>query len=246
MTRNTPFLAIAVVVATVAFTLSPFLTHDFAGYRPDQFPVVLDFWPVQPAGWAFSIWGVIYIWLIAGALWGLVNTPRNSQWKNMRVPLLVSLGLGTFWITAANVAPILATIMIFAMAVFAIVAMLRAGDVDRAWQVRPVALYAGWLTAAAGVGAGVLISGYGVLSAQAAALSMLTTVLLVAFTIQSRRPAEWAYPAAIIWALSGVIAANLPAGNLPVTALSAFGIAALALGFVLRRHTGQPGRASLG
>lgn len=246
MTRNTPFLAIAVVVATVAFTLSPFLTRDFAGYRPEQFPVVLDFWPVQPAGWAFSIWGVIYIWLIAGALWGLVNTPRDSQWKNMRVPLLVSLGLGIFWITAANVAPILATIMIFAMAVFAIVAMLRAGDVDRAWQVRPVALYAGWLTAATGVGAGVVISGYGVLSAQAAALSMLTTVLLVALTIQSRRPAEWAYPAAIIWALSGVIAENLPAGNLPVIALSAFGIAALALGFVLRRHTGQPGRASLG
>ncbi|MCK0126477.1 hypothetical protein MWU76_18950 [Gelidibacter sp. F2691] len=243
MTRNIPILAIAVVFATVAFMLSPFLTRDFAGYRPEQFPVVLDFWPVQPAGWAFSIWGVIYIWLIAGALWGWFNAPRDRQWQKMRVPLLASLGLGVFWIAAANAAPILATIMIFAMAVFAIVAMLRAGDDARVWQVRPVALYAGWLTAATGVGAGVVISGYGVLTAQTAALFMLVIVLLVALSVQSRRPAEWAYPAAIMWALSGVIAANLPAENWPVIVLSAFGIAALALGFVLRRHSGQPGHA---
>ncbi len=235
MTRNIPFLAIAVLIATVAFTLSPFLTREFAGYRPEQFPVVLDFWPVQPAGWAFSIWGVIYIWLIAGALWGLFNAPRDRQWQKMRVPLLVSLDLGVFWIVAANAAPILATIMIFVMAVYAIVAMLRAGDEDRVWQVRPVALYAGWLTAATGVGTGVVLSGYGVLSAQTAALTMLAVVLLVTLAVQSRRSAEWAYPAAVIWALSGVIAANVPAENWPVIALSAVGIAALTVSFVLQR-----------
>lgn len=244
MTRNFPFLAIAVVVAAVAFALSPFLTRGFAGYRPEQFPVVLDFWPVQPAGWAFSIWGLIYIWLIAGALWGAYNAPRDRHWQKMRVPLLASLVLGVFWIAAANAAPILATLMIFAMAACAIFAMLRAGDDDRIWQVRPVALYAGWLTAATGVGTGVVLGGYGVLTAQAAALSMLVIVLLVALTVQSFRPAEWAYPAAIKWALCGVIAANLPTSNWPVIALSAFGIAALALGFVLRRHAGEPGRIS--
>ena len=113
-----------------------------------------------------------------------------------------------------------------------------AGDDNRVWQVRPVALFAGWLTAATGVGTGVVLSGYGVLTAQSAALTMLAMVLLVALTVQSRRPAEWAYPVAIMWALSGVIAANVPAGNWPVIALSAVGIAALAICFVLRRHAG--------
>lgn len=246
MLRNTPFLAFAVAVATVVFALSPFLTREFAGYRPEQFPVVLDFRPVQPAGWAFSIWGLIYIWLIAGSLWGWLNAPRDCYWQNMRVPLLMSLGLGIFWIATANSAPILATIMILAMAVLAIVAMLRAGDDDRVWQVRPVALYAGWLTAATGVSTGVVLSGYGVLTAQTAALCMLAATLLVAMTIQSRRPAEWAYPAAIIWALSGVIAANLPDGNWPVVALSAVGIAALAVSFVFQRRTGQSCRTLQG
>lgn len=241
MTRNTPFLAIAVLLATVAFALSPLLTRGFAGYRPDQFPVVLDFWPVQPAGWAFSIWGVIYIWLIAGAGWGWFNAPRDPKWQKMRARLLISLGLGIFWIAAANAAPIVATVMIFVMAACAIAAMLRAGDQDRVWQVRPVALYSGWLTAATGVGTGVVLGGYGVLSAQAAALTMLVLVLLVALVVQSRRPAEWAYPAAIIWALSGVIAANLPTENWSVIAMSVAGIAALAVGFVLQRHKRSPG-----
>lgn len=240
MIRHTPFLAIAVFVATVAFALSPLMTSDFAGYRPEQFPVVADFWPIQPAGWAFSIWGVIYIWLIAGAAWGGLNAPRDPEWGKMRAPLLISIGLGIFWIAAANAEPIVATIMIIVMAACAIAAMLRAGDEDRVWQVRPVALYAGWLTAATGVGTGVVLGGYGVVSAQAAALTMLVLVLVVALVVQSRRPAEWAYPAAIIWALSGVIAENLPRENWSVIAMSAVGIAALAAGFVLQRHKRSP------
>ncbi len=205
--------------------------------------MVLDFWPVQPAGWAFSIWGVIYIWLIAGAIWGGFNAARDPQWQKMRVPLLASLGLGIFWIAAANAAPVLATVMILAMAVFAIIAMLRAGDEDRFWQVRPVALYAGWLTAATGVSAGVVLSGYGILTARQSSLTMLAIVLLVTLAVQSRRPAEWTYSAAIIWALTGVITANVPAGNWLVIALCTIGIAALAI-FVFLRHSKVPRQTS--
>jgi hypothetical protein len=237
---NKPILAITVALVTIVFALSPLLTSEFAGYRPEQFPVVQEFWPVQPAGWAFGIWGVIYIWLILGAIWGLLNAPRDPDWHHMRAPLLPSLGLGSFWIAAANAAPILATVMIFAMAAFAIVAMLRAGTGTPVWQVRPVALYAGWLTAATGVGTGVVLGGYGVLSAQAAALAMLAAVLVIALIVQSLRPAEWAYPLAVIWALTGVIAANAPSANWPVIGLSAVGIAALVLRVLL---TMQPGRA---
>jgi hypothetical protein len=235
MPPKTPFLAIAVVLLTIAFALSPFMTTGFAGYRPEQFPVVLEFWPVQPAGWAFGIWGVIYAWLILGAIWGLMNAPRDVHWNRMRPPLLISLCLGTFWIAAANAAPILATVMIFAMAASAVLAMLRAGKGTPVWQVRPVALYAGWLTAATGVGTGVVFGGYGVLSAQAAAVAMLVAVLVVALIVQSLRPAELAYPLAVIWALSGVISANASSENRPVIVLAAVGIVALCLGYVLRR-----------
>lgn len=232
--QKTPYLAVAVTLASIAFALSPLMTREFAGFRPEQFPVVLDFWPVQPAGWAFGIWGVIYVWLILGAIWGLVNARRDFDWERMRAPLLVSLGLGTFWIAVANASPLLATFMIGAMAAFAIAAMLRAGTKAAIWQAAPVALYAGWLTAATGVATGVVLGGYGVLTAQVSALAMLVAVLVVALIVQSARPAEWAYPLAVIWALAGVIAANVPLANWPVILLATVGIVALALGFLLR------------
>ena len=222
--KRPQFLAFFVLITAIAFAISPWLNENFAGFSPDQFPVQQDFWPVQPAGWTFSIWGVIYIWLISGSLWGLLKAPFDRAWTSMRLPLLASLGIGTFWVAAANASPILATLMIVAMVVLAVRAMLNAGSNDPIWQVRPVALYAGWLTAATGVGIGVVLSGYAIVSPQVAALLMLISVLVAALYVQSLRRQEWAYTIAVIWALFGVIGANIGSQNWPVIGLSAFGI----------------------
>ncbi len=222
-------LATVVLIATLAFVLSPLLTSGFNGFAPDQFPVPQDNPPVQPAGYAFAIWGVIYLWLIISAIFGVWRASDDPSWHAMRLPLAISLILGAFWIKAANDAPILATVMIVVMAGTAIAAMLRAGHTQPWLQARPVALYAGWLTAATGVAVGVILGGYAILSAQAAAIICLGGVLVVALIVQSARPREWAYPAAIMWALVGVIVANLPTPNVPVIALAALGIAALTL-----------------
>lgn len=221
--------AALVLIATLGFALSPLLTSGFNGFTPGQFPVPQVNPPVQPAGYAFSIWGVIYLWLIVSAGFGLWRAADDPDWRAARLPLAVSLIIGCFWIKAANGAPVLATGMIVMMAAAAIAATLRAGD-TRPWlQARPIALYAGWLTAATGVATGVILGGHAILSAQSAALVCLGGVLLVALTVQSARPREWGYPLAIIWALVAVIAANVSAANIPVIALAALGIAALSL-----------------
>ncbi len=226
---RTGILAIVVLIATLAFVLSPLLTSGFNGFAPEQFPVPQDNPPVQPEGYAFAIWGVIYLWLIISAVYGVWRASDDPSWHAMRLPLAVSLIVGAFWIKAANDAPILATVMIVVMAATAIAAMLRAGSTQPWVQARPIALYAGWLTAATGVAIGVLLGGYAILSAQTAAILCLGGVLVVALIVQSARPREWAYPAAIIWALVGVIVANLPSSNVPVIALAALGIVALTL-----------------
>ncbi|MBK0329380.1 hypothetical protein I5535_19065 [Rhodobacteraceae bacterium F11138] len=226
---RTGTLAIVVLIAALAFALSPLLTSGFNGFAPDQFPVPQDNPPVQPEGYAFAIWGVIYLWLLVSAVYGVWRASGDRDWHAARLPLAISLIVGAFWIKAANEAPILATVMIVVMAATAIAAMLRAGSSQPWMQARPIALYAGWLTTATGVAIGVVLGGYAILSAQAAAILCLGGVLLVALIVQSARPREWAYPAAIIWALVGVISTNLAAPNVPVIALAAFGIAALAL-----------------
>lgn len=220
-------LAVLVALATLAFVLSPLVTSGFRGFEPSQFPVSQADPPVQPAGYAFSIWGLIYLWLLVGAGYGLWRAADDPDWHAMRPPLALSLGVGTFWLAAANASPLLATGMIVVMAASAIAAMLRAGQGDPWMQVRPVALYAGWLTAATGVALGVVLGGFGVLSAQAAAVLCLVGVLVVALVVQSARPREWAYPVAVIWALIGVTVANLPTENWPVIALSVFGATGL-------------------
>lgn len=222
-------LAILVFLAALAFAVSPMLSNGFGGYRPDQFPIPQTDPPVQPAGWAFSIWGLIFAWLVAGSGFGLWKRTDDPDWAPMRPALLVSLVLGAFWIETAHRTPIGATLLIVAMLLPAALAFLRAGRSDPVWQVRPVALYAGWLTAATGASLGLVLAGYGLLSQQVAAILCLLGVTALALLIQSRRPEEWAYPAGVIWALIGILAANLSPVNVPVAGLA--GLAAVLLAY---------------
>ena len=238
MIRYLPHLTL---LFAVLFALSPLASDGFNGVTPDQFPVVQHRWPVQPAGWAFSIWGLIYLWLIAGSVWGLLKAPYDPEWQRMRRPLLVSLIVGTFWIAAANASPILATAMIVVMVVAAIIAFLRAGHGQPFWQVGPVGLYAGWLTAATGVAIAVLLSGYGIMSAGPAAMLLIVVVLALALWVQSRRPSGVTYPIAVAWALIGIVAANWGTGHGHVAFLAGLGIVALAAQYLLRGRLARPG-----
>lgn len=228
-------LATLVLVLSVSFALSPALSAGFAGFTSTQFPIVQDRWPVQPVGWAFSIWGLIYLLLIASALFGLFRRPEDPQWQVMRLPLALSLGLGTFWIAVANWQPVAATVMIIFMTAGALAALFRAPREQRALV--PVGLYAGWLTAATGIAVAIVLSGFDVISAQAAALLAIAGLLVCALAVQWRRPDAGAYGMAVSWALMGVIIANLDPANLPVIMLAGVGIAAMAALIILRKET---------
>ena len=90
-----PAIAVLCFLLAVSFAVSPFLVDGFAGFDPDQFPIRQENPPVQPAGYAFAIWSVIYGWLILGLGWGLVRAPRDGQWHDMRLPLCISLAVGS-------------------------------------------------------------------------------------------------------------------------------------------------------
>lgn len=220
--------AILVLAAAVVFAASPLFVGGFNGFAPDQFPVPQENVPVQPAGYAFSIWGVIYLWLIAGAGYGLFMRADSADWAGLRAPLIASLAIGAGWIPAAQISVPVATVMIWAMWALAVWALLRAGRSDRWWQRVPVALYAGWLTAASCVALGLVLGGYGVMSNTAAAVLCIVLALALALVVQRARPDEPMYAVAVIWALIGIIFANLSGGPLPVAMLAGLGAALLA------------------
>ena len=224
MTRKT---SLHVLLAALAFALSPLLSSGFNGFAPDQFPIPQDNPPVQPAGYAFAIWGLIYLWLVAGAAYGIWDRATDPDWEPMRPALTVSLLIGAAWIPVAQLSPLWATVLIWAMLVTAVLALLRAGKADHLWLRTPIALYAGWLTAASSVALGLILAGYGYLDAQMAALLGLTVALVIALTVQALRPDAPGYPAAVGWALVGVLVANLDGPNWSVLALVILGIALL-------------------
>ncbi|MCB1353794.1 MAG: hypothetical protein KDK03_13770 [Rhodobacteraceae bacterium] len=223
---------LAILALTIAFAASPFLSSGFGGFYPESFPVQVDRWPAQPAGWAFSIWGLIYIGLIASAAWAVWRPATMPEWKHTLWPLGLSLFIGVFWIDAAMNSPLLATAMILPMASGAVLAMYRVGSGWREWGA--LGLYAGWLTAASGVAVSVVLTGYGILSPGVAAILLILLVMVVAVAVAAARPRVWTYRAGVVWALIGVIAANVAAGDWLIVGLCVLGIAVLVgMNFVL-------------
>jgi hypothetical protein len=195
---------------TIAFGIAPFVTPPFTGYDPSLFPVQIGRPAIQPAGYAFSIWSVIYLWLIVHAVFGLWKRADAPSWASARVPLTVALAVGVVWLWIAGQSAVWGTVTIWIMALAALAAFLRVPTEPDRWLLSgPLAIFAGWLTAAAAVSTGVLIAGYGALSNNGAALAMLALVLIIALVVQGLKPRMPVYGLTVIWALIGVIVVNL-------------------------------------
>jgi hypothetical protein len=221
--------ALILALTTLAFGLAPILGPSFSGYDPGLMPVRIDRPAIQPAGYAFAIWGVIYLWLLVHTGFGLLRRAEVPDWDRPRLPLTLAVAIGAVWQAIAVQSVIWGTVTIWIMAAGALVAFLRAQSEPDRWLLSaPLAIFAGWLTAASAVSTGVLIAGYGVLSNTAAALAMLALVLAIALVVQSHKPRMPVYGLTVIWALAGVIAANL--GEAPLVVGAAAAGAAVMLG----------------
>ena len=227
--------ALILLLSTVAFGVAPFVTPPFTGYDPAMFPVRIERPSIQPAGYAFAIWSVIYLWLIAHAVFGLWKRSEDPAWNAVRIPLAVAVGVGAVWLWIAGQSAIWGTVTIWIMAGGAILAFLRADTgVDRWMLSGPTAIFAGWLSAASAVSTGVLVAGYGWLGDTGAAVAMLALVLGIAVAVQWRKPRMPVYGLTVIWALVGVIVANAGV-NITVALAAGAGITVMALLLVTRR-----------
>ena len=221
------FYALATLIVTFTFVISPALTSPFSGFRADQLPIPQITPPIQPAGYAFAIWGLIYGWLVVSAVFGILKRRDNPAWDRARLPLIVSLGVGTPWLAIANTSAVWATITIFMMALGAIFALLRAPTGDYWWFKAPVAIYAGWLTAASFVSLGSTAAGYGLLTGQFGWAYIGIIGALIVATLVLRQTRAVPYALTVVWALVGIIVAN-QTENLWVSLLAAAGILVLA------------------
>ncbi len=232
-------LPLLVLIATLSFVSSPFWSGQFDGFEAGQLPIPQEDPPIQPAGWAFSIWSVIYLGLLASAAFGVWRRNEDPDWQRVRGPLLVSLAVGTPWLWVAQRSAEWAAALIIVMAVSAVLALVRAPARDR-WLLRaPVGLYAGWLTAATFVATTAVTAGYGIgTDSLGWALIGIPLALLAAVAVLLAKPAAWEYAVAVGWALFGIAAKNGTAFP-EVTALAVAGIVTVAaVAWAGRRRAG--------
>ncbi len=221
--------AVGVLLAALAFGLSSFIVPDFGGFDADQFPIPQEDPPVQPAGYAFAIWAVIYLWLVAGAVYGVIARPSAPDWAEMRPYLALSLIVGAGWLPVAKLSALAAAVLIWVMLIPALMALFRAPLLDRWWARAPIGLYAGWLSAASFVAIGLCLAGWGLMGEVQSAILCLVLATGLAAYIQVAIEGVPEYGFAVVWALIAVAVNNLVGGAVLVAILAVAGATVVGL-----------------
>lgn len=208
---------------------------------------------LKVVGFAFAIWGVIYLGLLVYAVRQVLpQTGETVLIQRFGWPSALALiGIG-LWIVAAALDAELATIVLIfgALSVLLIPLMRNAGairtlpihDWDRWTVVWPLSLLAGWLTVAAPLNLITVATGNGnvptILPPTIWAMIALAMVVLVALGVTHRiRTVAYALP--IAWGLLGAFVAeqsrNTPLAYFALAAAVAVLVGGVVLAFRLRQ-----------
>lgn len=212
-----------IVLAATVFAVVIGQTQVLLGWgqSPAEFSADSDA-TLRVAGFAFAIWGVIYLWLLLYAVrQALPNTGESRLLQQFGWPSVGALlGIG-WWVVAAAFDWEAATIvLIFGSLVLLLVPMLAnagairdlpRGDRDRWITVWPLAMLAGWLTVAAPLNLITVVTGNealpDVLAPTAWAILAITAIAAVALGV-TLRLRTLAYSLPIAWGLLGAFVAE--------------------------------------
>lgn len=195
---------LAVNYASVVFRIGGLTTGEVADLYKIKF---------YPAGYAFSIWGIIYLALSIFTVWQLLPAQRNND-KLDRVGMYyiyTSLGNITWIFLWQYQYPLLSVIPIVFMLVTLLAAykdIMTETKPGEKWLLGvPFSLYTGWISVAtiACISAGLYSigwNGFGIADDIWAAALMVIALLIVGFTVWKFR--DWVWAMVYIWAIVAI------------------------------------------
>jgi hypothetical protein len=224
-------IRILVLAAAVIQIVTPFFVNPFReGHQAFR---VAEPSRIEPAAYAFAIWGPIYVLALAYAIWQLTPGGRADSLTLRIAPIAIALYLGSsLWLAAAKFGPFWATMpTLAAMAAYACTIFVSATSpteptTSRTWlMVVPFAIYAGWTTCAVFVNIAEVAPGYGFnrfgLSIPAyGVLSIAVAAMLAAVVLWLAR-GQLAFAATVIWALAAIMVAARERGADPEISVAA-------------------------
>ena len=207
-------VAVLQVVAAGVLSLNTFEESTRA------FPVY-----IQPAGWAFSIWGLIYLLSFVYAVYQLIPKNDNALLQKTRMPAVIGFAGSIVWLYFAGATDwqIWLTVPTLMLMAFFFTVVIRAkGDTASPRQtffsqsiLFPYAAWTGiafWLNVQT-----VMISEGLVTSSLVNVLSnaaLLVGIILFTAYYFKKSNYSWWYGGVLVWASIGVIVANLNNGSL--------------------------------
>ena len=249
--KNT-FRQIAVVVVILATITINILANALpingmnTGQVSDSFKVYF-----VPAGYVFSIWGIIYIGLIAYAVYQALPSQKDNPRMQATGWWVVLGGLAnSTWIFLWHYQQFVATLgAMFILLATLIAVYLRLGfrrfkvSTGETWAARvPFSIYLGWITVATVANISDVLyyvkwNQFGI-SAAAWMVIILGAVLVIAGLMNFLRR-DVAYALVLLWALIGIAVKFPQEGIVTIATWVTFGLvaASLILAFLVKRKT---------
>lgn len=220
----------------------------FVNYLSNALPIngrtpgeISDSFPVRftPAGYVFSIWSIIYLGLIAYAIYQALPSQRaNPRLRAIAWPFVLSCAANSGWIFAWHYGlyPLSLAIMLLLLGSLIVIyrrlypAFSQATTAERWTTHIPFRIYLGWITVATIANTTIVLYNWGwqgaPLTAEiwAALLIYIATVIGFFFALRSR---DAAYTLVLVWAFVGIYVEQ---NDAPLTAYSALVMAGLLAG----------------
>lgn len=225
--RFTAILVLAATIGTIIFNWLAAVGR-VAGVTPAEisarYPTL-----VTPSGYAFSIWTLIYLGMLAFSTHQLM--PANQpKYRGIRSLYILSCALNCAWLffwhsdqIAVSFALIIA---LFAVLLLICVQLGETATPGEYWSVKaPFGLYAGWVAAAALINLAVLLVFLDIKMSYSAgtvlSVLLILTAALIGILVRVRL-SNYLFPLAIAWALTAI--AVKQSGHTAVVVACAVGV----------------------
>ncbi len=205
------------------------------GERSDSYPTLFT-----PAGYVFSIWGVIYLGLIAYVIFQALPSQKTNERLKAIAPWFILNGVAnTLWIFAWHYKFIGLSMLLISLVLFSLIRVYQQlkprenlASHAEIWTTHiPFSIYLGWLTVATVANASVFLynlnwAGWG-LSDSLWTVIMIAIASLIALAILFTQK-DLAYTLVLVWAFAGIAVKHWDVQKVAIAAVIAAALLVIA------------------
>ncbi|MFP7723061.1 hypothetical protein [Lysobacter sp. A3-1-A15] len=237
-------MRVAVIVLALLMPLIAWLSSTGAlgpdnGTISDRYPTLL-----VAAGYAFSIWGLIFAWDVAFGVWQWRARAASRALERARPLAAAGFALTALWMPVFSQQWFGVALLVIwgALACIAAAAIILARDPSPLrgqglWATSPLALHAGWLSLAAFLNTAQVLVAYEVFDGRSLlgwSLALFAAAAVLLMVLNQRLRGHPAFAAAALWGLAAVYLRQ-SRSDLPGADTAAW--VAMAIAIALAGHT---------